>query len=182
VESRHVQTFSLVPFPASRLPKINVNGEVSRVENQLSIHYEVTGDIDQILLPVQCSLPSRKDDLWKATCFEFFLAVPDQPRYREFNMSPSGAWNVYVMDKYRRVGFREESEIAQYPFEFTKSNKRISLVTSMDLTPVLSPSQNIQLSITAIIQTKDENETYWALAHPGQQADFHLRESFILSL
>jgi hypothetical protein len=33
-----------------------------------------------------------------------------------------------------------------------------------------------------VIQTQDRHETYWALVHPQPQADFHLRDSFILEL
>ena len=69
--------------------------------NQLFIRYEVCGELDQILFPALAESPSRKDELWKATCFEFFIAIMDQPRYWEFNISPSGDWNVYVMDAYR---------------------------------------------------------------------------------
>jgi hypothetical protein len=34
----------------------------------------------------------RKDGLWTATCFEAFLALPDQSRYWEINLSPNGDW------------------------------------------------------------------------------------------
>jgi hypothetical protein len=177
-----VQTFRLIPYTANTAPQIDIAGEITRAENQLSIRYEVTDDIKQILLPSPSPAPSRKDDLWKATCFEFFLAIPNQPRYWEFNMSPSGDWNVYIMDAYRRVGFREEKAISQLTFEFKQDESRISLNLPVDLSPIIASETNLQASITAIIQTKDGNETYWALAHPGGQADFHLRESFILSL
>jgi hypothetical protein len=40
----------------------------------------------------------------------------------------------------------------------------------------------LEIGITAIIQTTDSYETYWALTHPAPFADFHLRESFILAL
>ncbi len=164
------------------MPKIDITGEIERADNQLFIHYEVTGDTEQILLPLLSSNPSRKDDLWKATCFEFFLAIPKQPQYWEFNMSPSGDWNVYIMDEYRRVGFREESKITQLPFEFKKDQNRLSLNLSVDLSLVFPPETKLQTAITAIIQTNDGNETYWALTHPDGQADFHLREGFSIYL
>jgi hypothetical protein len=173
-----VKAFQLIPYPANISPKIDITGKIERTGSQLSIRYEVTGEIENILLPAKSSAPSRKDDLWKATCFEFFLAIPNQPHYWEFNMSPSGDWNVYKMDAYRRVGFREETAIAQLPFQFELPN----LELSVDLNLLFPSTQPLQASITAIIQTKDGNETYWALAHPGPQADFHLRESFILSI
>jgi hypothetical protein len=177
-----VQTFRLLPYPASDLPKIAITGEIERMENQLSIRYDVTGEIDSILLPTPVNFPSREDDLWKATCFEFFIAIKDQPRYLEFNMSPSGDWNVYAMDAYRRIGFREETTIHQLPFEFKPLSASLSLDLSVDLTPLIHLQQKIQLGITAIIQTRNGNETYWALAHPGPNADFHLRESFVIKL
>ena len=97
-------------------------------------------------------------------------------------MSPSSAWNIYHMDDYRRVGFCEEAAIATLPFEFEQQNDKLLLNVTLGLTPILRAEQNLQIGITAIIQTKDRNETYWALAHPGAQADFHLRESFVISI
>jgi len=177
-----MQTFSLIPYPASTLPKIEITGEVACVKNQLFIHYEVTGDIEQIILPSLSSTPSRKDDLWKATCFEFFLAIPNKPQYWEFNMSPSGNWNVYIMDAYRRVGFREEISIKQIRFEVWKEATEFFLNANVDLNPIIHHDDILNVGITAIIQTKDKPESYWALAHPSPQADFHLRESFLIHM
>jgi hypothetical protein len=177
-----VKSFKLVPYPASDLPKIQITGEIERVENRLFIRYAVTREINSILLPALSNSAARKHDLWKATCFEFFIAIKDQPQYWEFNMSPSGDWNVYAMDAYRQVNMREETAFTQLPFEFRKIDGESSLDISVDLNPILQPESILEIGITTIIQTKDGNETYWALAHPGQQADFHLRDSFILEL
>jgi len=174
------QSFSLIPFPAPNLPDIAITGNVSRRNNLLALHYSLAGDIDGILLPSTSEHPSRKDDLWKATCFEFFLALRDQPEYWEFNMSPCGDWNVYHMDAYRRVGFREETSIQRLQFEVKREAGRFTLNAAVDLHPLVQQTQSLEIGITTIIQTKDGNETYWALAHPAPQADFHLRESFIL--
>ena len=173
--------FTLIPFPAPKIPAIEITGTITRQENLLSIRYVVQGDIDSILLPGPAT-STRKDDLWKATCFEFFLAIPHLPEYWEFNLSPSGEWNVYHMDAYRRTGFREETAISDLLFEFKQQTDELSLGLSVDLTPIICIEQNFQMGITSIIQTKEGNETYWALAHPGQQADFHLRESFVIKL
>lgn len=177
-----MQEFKLIPFPSDPVPNIKIGGEIIRSKNRFFIRYEMNGDIDQTLLSAKSSSPSRTDDLWKATCFEFFLAIPGQAGYWEFNMSPSGDWNVYKMDDYRRVGFREETAFTQLPFIFRQTEDKLSLDISMDLGPILQTQQTVQVGITAIIQTIDGNETYWALAHPGPRADFHLRESFIISV
>ena len=100
--------FELVPFPSSTLPAIAITGDIERKNNQLSIQYNVEGDIGHTTYPGVSISPLRKDDLWKATCFEFFIAIKNQTQYWEFNMSPSGNWNVYIMDAYRQVNMREE--------------------------------------------------------------------------
>jgi hypothetical protein len=173
-----MQTFRLIPYPTGELPEIQITGEIDRMEDRLSIRYAIHGEVNDILLPAS-AIPARKDDLWKATCFEFFLAIPGLPEYWEFNMSPSGGWNVYHMDAYRGIGFREEPSFTQLPFEFQKDDGCL-LDISIDLASIIRLEQSLQIGVTAIIQTKNGSETHWALAHPGKQADFHLRESFIL--
>lgn len=177
-----MQTFELIPYPADNIPNIDITGKLTRSDNTFFIHYEVDGEIEQIYLPAKSPSPSRKDDLWKATCFEFFAAIPDQPEYWEFNLSPSGDWNVYKMDAYRRVGFREERAYTELPFGFSASEHKLSLEISLDLGLLFQSEQIIQVGITAIIQTKDGNEAYWALKHASPHADFHARETFILSI
>ncbi|RPJ26905.1 MAG: DOMON-like domain-containing protein [Chloroflexi bacterium] len=176
------QSFSLIPFSAPDLPDVIVTGDISRQNNLLALHYSLAGKIEDVLLPSASARPSRKDELWKTTCFEFFLAVKDQPQYWEFNISPSGDWNAYYMHGYRRVGFREETSIQRLPFEVREEAGAFVLDIAVDLTPILRENQLLELGVTAVIQTRDGNETYWALAHPALQPDFHLRESFILAL
>lgn len=177
-----MQTFELIPYPATRLPDIIITGEITRSANNFILRYEVNGETDRILLPARSSSPARTDDLWKATCFELFVALPGEPQYWEFNMSPSGDWNVYKMDAYRRLGFREETAFTQLPFAFTSGHSSLSLDLSVDLASILPPGQVLQVGITAVIQTTKGEDSYWALAHPGPQADFHLRDSFTLTL
>lgn len=176
------QSFSLTPFSAPNLPAVTITGRIALRKNLLSLRYSLGGNIDGVLLAPDSQNPSRKDELWKSTCFEFFLGIKDQPGYWEFNMSPSGDWNVYRMDAYRRIGFREETGILQLPFEFKKESEKYLLDVSIDLAPILRPGQELQIGIAAIIQTKDGAESYWALAHLASRPDFHLRESFILLL
>lgn len=176
------QSFALIPFPAPNIPAISLTGTVSLQKNFLILHYSLAGKIEKVLLPPASLNPGRKDELWKATCFECFLAIRDQSGYWEFNMSPSGDWNVYRMDAYRRIGFREEKAISQLPFEFKKESNQYSLDLLVNLASILRPAEELQMGITAIIQAKDGNETFWALAHPAPHADFHLRTSFILAL
>ncbi|HET6595062.1 MAG TPA: DOMON-like domain-containing protein [Anaerolineales bacterium] len=176
------QAFTLVPFPAPDIPAISITGKLLLQNHVLTVQYSLAGNIDHVLLPPASLAPSRRDELWKETCFEFFVAVEDQPAYWEFNMAPSGHWNVYRMDAYRRIGFREETAISPLDFEFRREPGVYSLDASVDLTPMLAPGTALQVAITAVIQTDDGSETYWALIHPASGADFHSRDSFILKL
>ncbi len=175
-------SFSLIPFPDSNSPDIKITGKISRQNNTLAVHYSLSGNVGNILLPKASQQPRRKNELWTATCFECFLAIPEQPQYWEFNMSRSGDWNIYHMDAYRRVGFREERRIQRLPFSVQQEATGMSVDMALDLSPIVSAQESIQMGITGIIQTNDGIETYWALAHPNPQADFHLRESFTLEL
>lgn len=177
-----MQIFSLIPYSADNLPQVQITGEIERMENRLSVHYAVTGKINSILILTSSTFPSRRHDLWKATCFEFFLAVKDQPVYWEFNLSPSGDWNAYAMDAYRRIGFREETRIEAIQFKVENEAGGFGLRAEVDLNPLFGEEQILEAGITAVIQTRDRNESYWALVHPGSQADFHLRESFTVFL
>jgi hypothetical protein len=176
------QSFSLVPFPTPEIPDISITGDISLEKNIIDLHYSLAGKIEDIFLPSTSMNPSRKDELWKTTCFEFFLGIKDQPQYWEFNISPSGDWNIYHMDAYRRVGFREEASIQRLPFEVQNEASVFHLNVLVDLNPILQEDHFLELGITAVVQIIDGNETYWALTHPAPIADFHLRESFILGL
>lgn len=174
--------FSLIPFDRSGGPAIIITGSIVRHAGLLALHYTLRGDSNDILLPPPTGHPGRRHGLWKTTCFEFFLARKDKPAYWEFNLSPCGDWNVYRMEAYRRVGFRDEQRISLLPLETPEEKDAFTLRTAVDLSPIFSDDDVLEASITAIIQTREGTETYWALTHAGLQPDFHLRDSFILEL
>ncbi len=177
-----MQPFILIPFPSNDLPDINITGEIERTEDQLSVRCHVKGDIISITIPELAKVPMRKDDLWKRTCFEVFIAPEGQTQYWEFNMSPSGNWNVYHMDAYRQVNMREEVLFTTLPFTFHKTDDELNLNISINLSYILPLDQKLNIGVTAIIQTFDGSESYWALTHPGTQADFHIRDGFTIQL
>ena len=175
-------SFSLIPFPAPYTPNISITGKISLQNNIIALDYSLAGKTEDVLFPAVSPHPTRRDELWKSTCFEFFLAIKDQPQYWEFNLSPSGDWNVYHMDAYRRVNFKEEGSIQQLPFEVQSEGNRFHLNVLVDLHPILPLDQFLTVGITAVIPTTEGRDSYWALAHPASVPDFHLRESFIIEL
>lgn len=176
------QPFSLLPFPAPSLPEVQITGGMACENGVLAIHYLLSGKLDGIHIPAVSTKPRRRDALWKSTCFELFLASRDLPPYWEFNFSPAGDWNVYRMEAYRRIGFREETSIQRLQVEARQEAGGFVLSATIDLNPVLEWDHPLDAGIAAIIKTKEGTESYWALAHPVAEADFHLRDSFTLVL
>ena len=176
------QSFSLIPIPDPNIPDITIQGKILRQNNLITIHYALRGKLENIFLPSPIVNPTRKEELWKNTYFEFFLAVKDSSGYWEFNLSPSGDWNSYRMDAYRRIGFREETLIQRLQLEMQKDTNGFLLAANVDLNSIIRVEQILEVGITAVIQTREKSESYWALVHPAPEADFHLRESFILAM
>lgn len=159
---------------------LEINGQVSRRSNTFYIQYVLGVNLESVVLPAWRLAPSRRDELWKTTCFEFFIAIKHKPQYWEFNISPSGDWNVYVMDAYRQVGMREETRIKRFPFEIQKESRSLSLELAINLDPIIARERPIEVGVASVIQTLNGQETHWALMHPRPEADFHLREGFVL--
>jgi len=174
------QSFSLIPFSIQDTPDLTINGQVTRRSNTFYIRYVLAVNLESVALPALSAAPARKDELWRTTCFEFFIAIKNMPQYWEFNMSSSGDWNVYLMDAYRQVGMREETRIKRFPFEVQKGADSLSLEMAINLDLIIAREKSIEVGVASVIQTKNGKETYWALLHPRLEADFHVRESFIL--
>ena len=174
--------FSLIPFSAQKAPEISISGMVRRKKNIFSVHYTLAGELEEIVFPSRIENATRKDDLWQMTCFEFFLAAKGSPQYWEFNLSPAGDWNFYAMDAYRQVNMREETRIQRLQFNVQKKVESFSLEADIDLNQIFPEDILIEAGITSVIKTKDGRESYWALIHPHPEADFHLRNSFVLEI
>src|SRR5687768_16654194 len=174
------QSLSLIPFSIQGAPDLRITVETTRWSNTFYIQYVLDVNLETVVLPAWSAAPMRKDELWKTTCFEFFIAIKHKPQYWEFNISPSGDWNVYVMDAYRQVGMREETRIKRFPFELQKESRSLSLELAINLDPIIARERRIEVGVASVIQTLNGQETHWALMHPRPEADFHLREGFVL--
>ncbi|MEH2412027.1 DOMON-like domain-containing protein [Nostoc sp.] len=176
------QTFSLQPFPSTKsLPNFKIAGNIDRNSHQLTIRYTLGGDLKEIAIAPPSNAQLRKPELWKDTCFEFFISIKDSQRYWEFNLSPAGHWNVYRFDGYRQ-GMQEETAFTILPFNVQNQAEGLALVLDVDLDKILSVKQAIEVGITTVIKHRNGEVTYWALTHQGTEADFHLRDSFIVEL
>ncbi len=174
--------FALQPFPTtSKLPQIEINGRVNRKDQMLSIEYQLFGDLNAISIAPLANVPSRQFQLWEATCFEFFIGIPGDRNYWEFNLAPSGDWAVFALDDYRQ-GLRDELAFTSLPFQVDRYPNYITLSLEFDLSELILAEQDLELSVTTVVKSSQGELSYWAIAHSDKEADFHLRDSFLIKL
>lgn len=174
--------FRLHPFEAGAVSAdLRLDGRVRRQRGQLSLLYRLEGPLEAVRMPPPAGSPGRRDELWTSTCFECFLAVEGERPYWEVNLSPAGHWNVYALNDYR-TGLRPETACEALTPRPEVSERRLTLRVTVPLPPAIPTGAPLRLGISAVIEAPGEELSYWALAHPGQEPDFHRRDGFLLRL
>ena len=169
---------SFAPPPAS----LALAGSVQRDGDRLRLQYRLEDPEGLVLLPpASAAAPRRCDELWTSTCFELFLAEPGTGPYWEANLSPSGDWNLYRLSGYRE-GLAPEPAISALPFAVERQGGGLALRVDLDLGALPLAGRPLELAVTAVLELRDGEILYWALAHAGAEADFHRREGFLLRI
>ncbi len=148
----------------------------------MHLEYVVHGRIDELRLPV--AGPSRRvDRLWQHTCFEVFIGEPAGSRYYEFNFSPSHQWAVYGFSAYR-AGVSIADHVRAPDIAARRTNERFELeaMICVNELPFAGTNPPLRLALSAVLEHADATVSYWALAHPPGQPDFHHASGFMLSL
>ena len=174
-------TFDLISFNSDNVPKIKIGGDISRTGNQLKITYLLTGDRAAIIVPEANQVPIRRYDLWEHTCFELFLRLKGTNKYWEFNLSPSGNWNVFRFLDYR-LNIMEELSFDSLPFKVVQDAESLKVMANINLDTLGIAKRDLNIAITTVVENTERQLSYWALAHPTTEADFHHQDSFIISL
>jgi hypothetical protein len=177
-----METFSLRQHPQTIQLPIELNCTISREGKALSVAFQLIDQHSQVLLPYK-KKGERLNQLWEQTCFEFFFAKPGGSNYWEVNLSPSTAWNVFSFVDNRR-GMATEERLQHLPIK-THSDKTtgtFSLATTLPLDNLYLNDSPLQLGVAAVIQTKNNKQTHWALFHANNHPDFHDRASFVLEI
>ena len=182
-------SFRLVPFdPAAAPAGVQLEGELQRTDNRLHLRYRLADPSGAIRIPSADPTPARRDGLWSRTCLELFLAAPGEAAYWEFNLSPSGDWNVYRLGGYRQ-GLAPEPAVVALPLAVERRGDGLELELSTSLTDLVADDQPMQVAVTAVLEPHapagggDAGPlSYWALGHPGPEADFHDRAGFLLRI
>jgi hypothetical protein len=171
------QALKLHPDSRSAAARIDVDVARPRPAN-LVLHYVVTGKIGDLRLPA-VTAPARADLLWQHTCFEAFIRTPPGAVYHEFNFAPSTQWAAYRFSDYRRE--MSPASLKTAPgIETQSSSARYELRVSLDLEgmPELPANARWRLALSAVIEERNGDKSYWALAHPPGKPDFHHGDGF----
>jgi hypothetical protein len=174
------QAFTLQPFEPDDL-MLSIDGSVEYQQGLLELIYCLQGDLSQVLFPAAVDTPQRKFALWEATCLEFFIAIVGHADYWEFNLAPNGNWQVFHLNDYRE-GLKDEAAINYLPFVVDQNDQGLQLNLSIDLTSLFPPDTDLEMAITAVIQSSTDEYSYWAVQHGGNIADFHHRADFVVKL
>lgn len=149
--------------------------------SELQLQFRLKGPKDQLICPPETAEPRRLDGLWNSTCLEAFFGIPGLTQYWEFNISPSGDWNLYRLEDYRR-GLTRETGMGIQAISFQRSvgDSECSLEAEicLDLGETFVAVGELEYSLTAVVEQKDFGLSFWALQHCSDEADFHRRESF----
>jgi len=166
-------------------PIISIVAFLRRLNFNISIEYLVSGELDKCSIPAVNSYPSRVDELWCHTCFEAFMCFENAEGYYELNISPTEDWNFYSFagyhkdrsTEYRVDAIHQESQLYQNSF------RKVVEFDIRKIFPDITDEQSLFLNVTAVIEDRNQNLSYWAHTHcNASRPDFHLREGFSIRL
>jgi hypothetical protein len=178
------QTVALACHPSS--PSTAVRGLTASARiggaGKLAMRFVLDAEMSQIALPA-LRPAARADELWRHTCFEVFVALPDSDAYVELNFSPSTEWAMYGFVAYRRgmtpLDVKRPPRVAVRP---TSRGLVLEAVTYLAELPMPQPGSPLRAGAAAVVEEKDGRLTYWALTHPSALPDFHHRLGFVLQV
>lgn len=177
----------LVPFASGPVAPIAPGGASATVTAILrreagGLRYRLSLAVPGIVVPEAADgPPGRRDGLWRQTCAELFVARPGRPEYLEWNLSPSGHWNLYSFDGYREGG-REAALDGASPPTISPLEPGLVVEGFLPLAPFGLAATSLELAACAVVETSGGNLSWWAPAHAGARPDFHDRRGFTLRL
>ena len=150
--------------------------------------YRLEGGIEALCVP-----EARTPDpwpLWQHTCFEAFLCVSGEARYREYNFSPAGLWAASEFRRYRELdheigratGGGDEGE-GEGGVIVSSARSEDVLTLAAEVPAALLPGGPLlRVGLSAVIEYADGQREYWAVHHPAEQPDFHHAGGWVVQL
>lgn len=165
-----------------RFQAISVVGAIEQQGlSTLNIGFWIRDPNQLIIWPELMASHPRQDYLWQNTCFEVFIGVKGEDYYREINLSPSEAWQVYQFEEYRYP--EDMPPQTADDIELNKLKRmHYGLNVSLDLSAFMAQHRlkwsDLFLSLSAVLNTS-QGEQYYAMQHSSPQADFHNKRDWL---
>lgn len=166
------------PLPPWGASLVLTGGLLDRA-GMVTVAFRLQGDLANLDLPraPAATASVRGDQLWRRSCFECFLAATGEEGYCEVNFCPDGCWNVYRFPGYRR-GMSEVAD-ASLQLKIAGDLESLDLAARFRLPEEFCDRRPLQAALSAVLLHGDGARSYWALAHLGDEPDFHDRRSFL---
>jgi len=146
----------------------------------LRFEYRLAGNLANVAIPGRA--PARRAErLWERTCFEAFVAPTAAAGYCELNFSPSTEWAAYEFDGYR-LGMRPLEPGAPPTVAVVEAGNELRVTASMELPALARAPWPWRVGLTAVVEDRAGERSYFALAHPRAKPDFHDAAGFAISL
>jgi hypothetical protein len=142
----------------------SIEAELQRIAGGAVATFKAKGDIAQLVVPPR-AMPGRREELWKTTCFELFVA-DNNDGYREFNFSPSSEWAAYQFDDYRRG---RRPAVAEIEINLSSNLKELIMIAKIES----EFPEAAQVGLTAVIEEADGLIRYWSTSFAPGEPDFH---------
>jgi hypothetical protein len=148
----------------------------------LAVSFILEGNLNAIRIPAP-GVPRMAKRLWEHTCFELFVGVTGDLAYHELNFSPSGEWAAHAFRGYRDGGPLGDAALAPR-IAARAAGDRLTVDARVDLDR-LDPAYRrsaLRVGLSAVVEETSGARSYWALAHPPGEPDFHHPDAFQLML
>lgn len=168
-------TAELTPHPTTpcaAVRRITATIAPTGAHAELEIRYRVEGEVGRLRLPLP-GTARRRDELWQHSCFEAFLQPDASDSYHEFNFAPSGDWAAYRFRTRRGEWVFPAMPAPRISFQRFADACELSASVPTAALPELAAAVTLHAGLTAVIETDDGRLSYWALAHGGDDPDFH---------
>lgn len=165
-----METHRLTPHPGS--PPRQVRSIEARIVSAdatwLRLRWRIDG-AELVRFPPFAG-KGRADNLWRTTCFEFFLQQPGSEAYVELNLSPSERWAAYDL-----AGYRSGMTEHPMPHEPTCTARAGQSMAIFDAAVPIAglPPLPWRYGLAAVIEEEGGILSYWAIAHAEGKPDFH---------
>lgn len=163
-------------------PSLIIESELQKRKSEISVQFslrnadDIKGLQSESFNHDQLKSVPRAHQLWKTTCFEFFLNPKGSKCYYEFNFSLQPAWNCYYFENYRTPAAPQESfDFLLMEFAWNRRSQQIHIVLENR-----TDTSHFQVGLTAVIEGVTGSKGYFALKHCNDKPDFHDSNSFIL--